>query len=136
MISQTGRYALSILGYLVRHDSELVRGEAIAAATGVPPNYLSKILNQLRKGGFVDSQKGWHGGFRLRASALDRPIREVLATIDGEDRTRRTDCVFGQTACNEANPCPLHGYWEAIRSTFTSMLDDARVADLGRRRED
>lgn len=134
MISQTGRYALNILGYLVRHQGELVRGEVIAEATGVPSNYLSKILNQLRKHGVVDSRKGWHGGFRLRPAAVDRPVRDVLAIIDGEDRTRRTDCVFGLEECDESNPCPLHGYWEAIRGIFTSMLDDARIADLGSER--
>jgi Rrf2 family protein len=136
MISQTGRYALSIVGYLVRHQDERVRGEVIAEATGVPANYLSKILNQLRKGGLVESKKGWHGGFTLQPSALDRPIRDVLAVIDGVDRTRRTDCIFGQPECNDSDPCPLHGYWEAIRGTYGEMLERSRIADLGHQRED
>lgn len=130
MVSQTSRYALHILGYLVANTGRLVRGEEIATATGIPSNYLSKILSQLRKNGLVTSQKGWGGGFAVREQALERPIRDVLAIIDGAEATRRTDCVFGLPACDVDNPCPLHSHWEMIRQTYDTMLSDTRIGDL------
>jgi Rrf2 family protein len=131
MISQTARYALHILGYLVAHRGELVRGEAISEATGIPANYLSKILNQLRKSGIVDSQKGWHGGFAVRESALGRPIRDVLAAIDGVESVERSDCVFGLPECDDRNPCPLHSHWEGIRDSYMTMVSTTTIGDLG-----
>ena len=83
MISQTGRYALRILGHLADRTGQWIQGREIAAATGIPANYLAKILNQLRKRGLVSSQKGWGGGFLLRDQALGVPIAEVLELIDG-----------------------------------------------------
>ncbi len=133
MVSQTTRYALQILGYLAGRGDDRVPGEEIAEATGIPANYLSKILNQLRKGGMVDSQKGWGGGFALRAEALNRPISEVMAIIEGSDATLRTDCLFGLPACDCENPCPLHSYWESIRDTYHIMLNEVHVADLANR---
>lgn len=130
MVSQTARYALHILGFLADRGGEMVSGEEIAATTGIPANYLSKILNQLRKAGMVESRKGWGGGFRLEEAAVDRPIREVLAAIDGVASTERSDCVFGLPACDPDHPCPLHGYWEQIRSTFDEMLNGTTVGDL------
>ena len=132
MVSQTARYAFHILGHLATHGEELVRGEEIAAATGIPANYLSKILNQLRKAGLVESQKGWGGGFRLRQEATGRPIRDVLAAIDGIDSTEHAGCLFGLPACDHTHPCPLHGYWERIRRTFDEMLAEVTVGDLAR----
>jgi len=108
----------------------MVSGEEIAATTGIPANYLSKILNQLRKAGMVESRKGWGGGFRLEEAAAVRPIRDVLAAIDGVASTERSDCVFGLPACDPDHPCPLHGYWEQIRSTFDDMLSHNKVGDL------
>ncbi len=108
MVSQTTRYALQILGYLAGRRDRRVPGEEIAEATGIPPNYLSKILNQLRKSGLVDSQKGWGGGFTLREEALERPISDVMAVIEGSDATLRTDCLFGLPSCDCKNPCPLN----------------------------
>jgi len=131
MISQTARYALHILGFLVGRRGEVARGAEIAEATGVPVSYLSKILNQLRKVGVVDSQKGWRGGFRIREEALDRPVRDVVVALDGAGSVDRTDCVFGMPTCDSERPCPLHPHWEAIRDRFTAMVTDTRIRDLG-----
>jgi Rrf2 family protein len=133
MISQTARYALHVLGFLTGRSGEMLPGEEIAQATGIPANYLSKVLNQLRKAGIVESRKGWGGGFRIRPDAAARPIRDIVAAIDGIDSTRRDDCLFGLPACNAGSPCPLHPDWERIRSIFDRMLADTTVADLARR---
>jgi Rrf2 family protein len=130
LISQTSRYALHILGFLVKRRDDLVRGEEIAEATGIPPNYLSKILNQLRKSGIVESRKGWHGGFRLRGRALGRPIRDVLTIIDGKQAVEGQGCAFGLPECDLDNPCPLHHQWERIRRSYVEMLTSTRIRDL------
>jgi Rrf2 family protein len=131
MISQTVRYALNILGFLVRHRGSRVRGEDIAGETGVPANYLSKILNQLRKQGIVEAGKGWGGGFELRTEALERPIQDILVMFEGIERGSRNDCLFGLPQCDATHPCPLHAYWEPIRTRHQQMLTDVRIKDLG-----
>ena len=130
MMSQTSRYALHVLGYLAARPDQRIRGEQIAAATGVPANYLSKILNQLRKGGLVDSQKGWGGGFVLQPGAEKRPIVEVIEIIDGQGAGHRLDCAFGRPQCDDNNPCPMHDRWAELRAGYTSMLTETRVCDL------
>lgn len=130
MVSQTCKYAFRILGYLAQHRDNLLRGEEIARATGVPANYLSKILNQLRKNAIVEARKGWGGGFRIREDALERPIRDVVAVLDGIESTQRSDCALGLPQCNLDRPCPLHEPWQTIRATFDTMLAETRIADL------
>lgn len=132
MISRTARYALGILGYLAQRPGERVPGAAIARDTGVPANYLSKILNQLRKNGIVDAEKGWGGGFQLRARARRRPIRDVLAIIDGAESLGPRECLFGLPDCDAANPCPLHSYWEEIQEIQTEMVTSVTIADLAK----
>jgi len=131
MLSQTVRYALRTLGYLAGNRGARVRGETIAAATGIPANYLSKILNQLRKRGVVDSEKGWGGGFELREVSLDLRVRDIVTIFDGTDRIEEGGCVFGLPECDAARPCPLHAYWERIGATWTAMLEETKVRDLG-----
>lgn len=128
MISHTGRYALRILGFLAGHPGEWVQGTAIAEETGIPANYLSKILNQLRKRGFVLSQKGWGGGFMLAEGALERPILAVLETVEGP--RPEGECLFGLARCDAQNPCPLHDYWEKIQDTYEAMMLSVRIGDL------
>lgn len=131
MVSQTVRYALQILGYLVVNSGRRVRGDEIAKATGIPSNYLSKILNQLRKHGIVDSRKGWGGGFVLRAGAAERSIGDILSIFEGAgSRGSPQECLFGLPDCDAEHPCPLHPYWEKIRETYGEMLRDTSISKL------
>jgi Rrf2 family protein len=128
ILSQTGRYALRILGYLADHPGEWVQGREIAARTFIPANYLSKILNQLRKSGFVHSQRGWGGGFLLPERSRRTPVAEVLEAIEGP---RNSDaCVFELRRCDRNHPCPLHGHWERVREQYESMLKSVSLGDL------
>ncbi len=129
MVSQTARYALHLLGFLAAQNDGLTSGEELAEATGVPANYLSKILNQLQVR-HRRVQKRLGRGFRIRERELKRPIRHVLVILDGADSIDRTDCVFGLPECDAEHPCPLHPYWEDIRVTFDRMLLEKSVGDL------
>jgi Rrf2 family protein len=128
MISQTGRYALRILGHLADRTGEWTQGREIAAATGIPANYLAKILNQLRKRGLVESQKGWGGGFLLREAALAVPIAEVLDLIDGRHDDR--GCVFELRDCDPERPCPLHERWARVQEALRDMVRSVTIGDL------
>jgi len=134
MLSQTSKYALRILGFLVENQGRRIRGERIAEATGIPANYLSKILSQLRKQGIVHSEKGWGGGFELRRDARDTKIHQVFRSFDGVDVFRQVGCAFGLGECNSANPCPLHPHWERIQGALHDMLTSTSIRDLGRTR--
>lgn len=128
MISQTGRYALRILAYLVDHPGHWVQGSQIAAETGIPANYLSKILNQLRKRGYVMSQKGWGGGFLFKDQASRVPLAQVLDLFEGPKEDGQ--CVFGLRKCDSHNPCPLHGQWAHIQESYHEMIESNTVGDL------
>lgn len=136
MISLTSKHALNVLRALARDPEARVATGALARVTGVPANYLSKILDQLRKHGVVEGEKGWGGGFRLRPEALKLPIREIAAIFDGRDRGGREECIFGLAPCNAENPCALHPYWERICSVLDEMLTSNTVRDLLKARTD
>ncbi len=129
MVTQTARYALRILGYLVDHPGQRVQGREIAAATGIPANYLSKIMSQLRKRGYVDGRKGWGGGFLLRDKAFSAPLAEVLDLFEGTMAANRR-CIFELRDCDAQNPCPLHTHWERVRSEYNGMLSKLSIRDL------
>ncbi|MCU0294040.1 MAG: Rrf2 family transcriptional regulator [Thermoanaerobaculaceae bacterium] len=133
MISQTARYALRTLGVLADRPGEWVLGKDMASQTGIPANYLSKILNQLRKRGLVQSQKGWGGGFLLQGHTLSVPISEVVELFDGPRETGQ--CVFELQPCDASHPCPLHQRWERVRHEYQSMLSTLTIGDLGRQNQ-
>ena len=130
MFSQTVKYALRILSFLLEHRKEWVQGEQIASATGLPANYLSKVLSQLRKHDIVRSQKGWGGGFQLPESSISIPVARVVELFDGSRTSRQ--CIFGLPKCDPKHPCPLHYQWEQISGSYDTMLEATTIGDLGR----
>jgi Rrf2 family protein len=135
MVTQTARYALRILGYLVDHPGQRVQSREIASATGIPANYLSKILSQLRKRGYVDARKGWGGGFLLCNKAFSAPLAEILDHFEGTMAANRR-CIFELRDCDSQNPCPLHTHWERVRSEYSGMLSKLSIRDLKARSAD
>lgn len=129
MFSQTSRYALRTLGYLAANRDRWVLAREIAEGTGIPSNYLSKILAQLGKRGFVTSRKGWGGGFRMKGTAGGVAISKVLETFDG--KRDRDACAFGLGRCDSEDPCPLHPHWERVRDEYDRMLRRVTLRDLG-----
>jgi Rrf2 family protein len=93
LLSNTSRYAVRLLGFLVAHSDERVPVPQIAEATVTPANYVSKILNAMRKHGLVVSERGWGGGFQLAPGVLDRPIRDVVVLFDGVEKTNRPNAT-------------------------------------------
>lgn len=132
MISRTSRHALNVLCCLARDPQTRQAADALSRECGVPPNSLKKILNQLRKQRFVEAEKGWGGGFRLRADALERPIRDVVVVFDGVDTVAGEGCILGLARCDSTHPCSLHAHWERIRAAFDEMLGTHTVRELPR----
>jgi len=128
MVSKTAKYALSVLRFLAGKPKEVLLGRDIAKATGIPSNYLAKVMSRLRKAGFVDARKGWGGGFSLAPSASGRPLADVLDLFD--DPATHSECVFGLRQCNAKDPCPLHAKWERVRACFGNTMAQTRVKDL------
>ena len=129
MVTRTVKYALSVLRVLAESPGERVLGRDIARVAGIPPHYVSKILSRLQKAGFVESQKGWGGGFVLTKWGARRPLADVWRLFDA--RWDEGACVFGLKRCNASRPCPLHSRWAGIRGAFEQMLADTPVAQLG-----
>ena len=129
MLSQTSRHALRTLGYLATHRERWVLAREIAEATGIPSNYLSKILSRLRQRGFVTSQKGWGGGFRMKGAAGGIAISAVLETFDG--KREKNACALGPGRCDADDPCPLHPHWERVREEYERMLRTVTLRGLG-----
>lgn len=105
MISQTVEYALRAVVYLAGQAPQARKTSQIAKATKVPPAYLSKVLQELRRAGIVDSQRGVGGGISLKPSPDELTILEVVNAVDPVQRIHT--CPLG-LAAHGVRLCPLH----------------------------
>ena len=129
-MSTTSQYALRALSQLSRErKGATVLGRNLAEASGIPANYLSKLLWQLRNAGIVSATRGANGGYRLERSADQVRLIDVVEVFD---RVRtQPPCLVGRgETCCERRPCSVHQAWKAVRDAYIDFLEATTVADL------
>jgi Rrf2 family protein len=123
--------------YAVRAAAELAaadpsgqptKGEALAAAQGIPLNFLENILGELRHAGLVRSVRGVNGGYSLARPAAEITVADVIRAVEGPLAS-----VRGHPP--EAVPChgaaaPLQEVWIAVRAALRSVVEQVSLADL------
>lgn len=130
LISQTAEYALRAVVHLAR--TTLQEGapsqtlSQIAGATQVPPDYLSKVLQQLTRAEIISSQRGIGGGFKLSRAPETISIYDVVNSVDSIPRIR--SCPLGIEAHQRL--CPLHQKLDAAMAHVEQAFQETMVADL------
>ncbi|MSP04285.1 MAG: SUF system Fe-S cluster assembly regulator [Acetobacteraceae bacterium] len=131
-LSKLTDYAVVVL---VRLSHANASGKAVqtspgvAAAIGIPEPTVAKVLKALAGAGFVASQRGARGGYRLMRPLAAIPVSDVIAAIDGP--IALTACVDGAaTACETSSLCPVAGRWDPVNEAIQSALGAITLADM------
>src|SRR5579875_1920429 len=83
-MSAKAEYAVRAMIQLATADSgALIKTDDLAAAQGIPPQFLVDILSDLRTDRLVRSHRGRDGGYALARPASEISIADVLRCIDG-----------------------------------------------------
>lgn len=134
-LSKRGEYALRSLinlGIAAKVGRSLVRVTELAKAEDLPIKFLEQVMQQLREAGFVESERGKHGGYRLAKPSSQIHIGEIVRLIDGP--LAPIGCV-SQTAyapcnCPDEAHCGLRMLMLDVRNAIAAILDRYTLADV------
>jgi len=130
MLSATSQYALRAMALLAsRHRSAAVLGREIAKETGIPANYLSKILVGLNKAGIVAATRGTRGGYSLTTPPDSITLDRIVAVFDRD--IVNPCCLLGYSRpCSDENACTAHHVWKETREQLVSFLETTTLSDI------
>lgn len=127
MISPTAEYALRAMVALAQASPEAVITPALAETTRVPPGYLPKVLQTLRKARLVESKRGLGGGFTLSRPPDRITILEVINAVGPLQRIER--CPLGIES-HGTQLCPLHKHLDDAMELVEQSFASTTLADL------
>lgn len=131
VLSQTAEYALRAVVQLARQPgTRPVQASDLAAGTGVPENYLRKVLHDLVRSGVLQSSRGKHGGFRLALPPEQITLLAVVARFSALAGPRA--CILGRAECSDAQPCALHHRWKGMADDLARFFGETTIADVAR----
>jgi len=128
LYSKECEYAIRALTHLAHHPDRRCLAKEIAEAEDVPYYFLSKILQNLARDGFLSSAKGPKGGFQLARPAPEVTLYDIRASVDGVDDLDA--CAAGLARCNDRMPCPLHESFKPLRERIKTYLQGTDLAAM------
>lgn len=129
-ISTKGRYALRTMIDLAMNDTgENISIKAIAARQGISTKYLEQIISTLNKAGYVKSERGANGGYRLTKKPEEYTVGMILRLTEGS--LAITACTQDeQNLCERYGCCTTVKVWERINKAISDVVDNITIADL------
>ncbi|HTN60099.1 MAG TPA: Rrf2 family transcriptional regulator [Devosia sp.] len=120
-------YGLRILMRLADTPDQPLTTTHIAKEFQIPYNHLTKVVQDLARGGFVLTQRGAKGGLRLARPPTAITLGEVVRWL--EQRYAVVECFRADGgACLLTPRCRLKPQLAAAREAFLAELDKTSVA--------
>ena len=127
-ISARADYAVRAAAELAAAGGGPVKGEALAAAQGIPPKFLENILGDLRHARLVRSQRGAEGGYWLARPADEITVADIVRAVEGPLAMVRGEPPEGVAYTGAAEP--LQQVWIAVRKNLRAVVECVTLADV------
>ncbi len=100
----------------------------IAAEFNISRHHLTKVIRDLADAGFVQTQRGVGGGFRLARPPEEITLGQVVRSL--EQRHALVECFASDGGCCALTPrCRLKGKLAQAREAFMRTLDETTLAE-------
>jgi Rrf2 family nitric oxide-sensitive transcriptional repressor len=126
-------FALRSLQLAALKTPDLIRVDDVVRVHGLARPHVVKIVHELGQAGYIITQRGRGGGFRLARPAAEIVIGDVVRLTEGP--MELVEC-FNPVK----NTCPLIGICKLSRAlqhatqAFMAVLDDLTLADIASNR--
>lgn len=123
-ISEAASMALHAMIILARSD-KLVSVKEIATKLNVSANHLSKVMQRLNKAGYIESIKGFNGGFKIAVNPKDITFLEIYETFDG--KLKESSCLLTN---NCENNCIFGDLVYSINKQVREKFEKTKLSDF------
>ena len=98
--------ALSALRHLGETPGGRLSGLELAEAVGTTPSFLPQVMSSVIRAGWVVSERGPGGGYRLTQDSASASLYDVIEATEGPTVDGR--CVLRDGPCPGDVACPVH----------------------------
>ncbi|MCS7041769.1 MAG: Rrf2 family transcriptional regulator [Bryobacteraceae bacterium] len=128
-LTKKADYGLISLKHIAIHGKDRPAStKEMAEAYGIPVPILSKVLQRLVREGFLVSEQGANGGYRLARDPSRITALEVIRAIDGP--VLLTNCFSGRTDCEISESCNVREPLRRVHERIQQVLEGITIADL------
>ena len=119
-LSKKTIYAIILMLSIVKwEESEVITIKKVAERENLSVKYLEQVVSVLCKSGFVKSQRGARGGYRLSKAPEQYTVGSIVRAMEG---------VVTPESIEE--PEPINGFLKGLCTTVNKYRDSVTIVDL------
>jgi len=115
---------------MAKNNEQLNSAKYMHEQLNIPYKYLTKLMTDLKRTGFLSSVKGREGGFRICKSTKEITLAQIIDAVEGIDNFNA--CILGFNECSDINPCAMHFIWEGNKKNLLQTLNKTTLYDLNK----
>lgn len=128
-LSTRSRYGTRVMLDMAEHyQSGPIQLRVIAGRQGIPVKYLEQIIIPLKKAGYVNSVRGFRGGYVLARPPEAVTVGEIVVLLEGG--LELTACMDFPENCERAESCVVRTLWQQATAAMYGKLNAVTLADL------
>lgn len=128
-LSTKSRYGTRLILDIAMHcQNGPVRIQDIADRQRISAKYLERIVQILRRAGFIRSKRGHKGGHVLAKPLADISVGAIVRIL--EDEPALVECVHVLEACPSAPDCVTRRIWKEANDAMYERLDAITLESL------
>ena len=128
-ISTKGRYALRVMIELaLNNDGKYISLKEIAERQEISNKYLEQIISLLNKAGYLETARGYTGGYKLAKEPKEYIIGDILRATEGD--LAPTYCLTEEGGCDKQKGCKTYSFWKGLDDVINEYIDSKTLEDL------
>lgn len=128
-LTKKADYGLIALKHLTVVRPHSASAKEIAERYGIPVPVLSKVLQKLARSGYLASEHGTNGGYRLSRDPHTISALDVVRSIDGPVFLTACFTADGED-CEHQDRCNIRDPLRRVHEGILSLLDSLSMAEL------
>ena len=128
-LSTKSRYgARAMLDLALNDHDRAVSLKDIAGRQGISEKYLENIMRTLVTSGFVRSERGKHGGFKLARPPERITLGGIIRQVEGS--MSLVPCVDDPNLCERSSVCVTIDIWKKASAALIEVFGSVTLKDM------
>jgi len=129
-VSTKTRYGLRIMLQLVETlpTSKAVKGKDIVRQQAISEPYMEQIMIKLRKAGWVATERGCQGGYKLNVMPEDITMLDFIELFEGS--LTLVSCNEKDKRCMRLDKCEAASSWKILAKNFRREAKKISLAKI------
>ena len=129
-LSKKTKYAILAMQYMAANPEKIVSAKEISENFALSFEFISKIMQNLKLGGLICSQKGVKGGYELNCLPDEATVADIIDIIEG--KAALVDCFEDEEVCTRYDECTIRGPMEQLQKEIDSVFGSMTLAELAK----